>query len=72
MGEHSVSVDQETCIGCGACEALCPNHFRMEEKECDLKAVAIKSKIEKEEEVQGCKEAAECCPVQCIYVKDVT
>jgi ferredoxin len=50
-----VSVNQDKCIGCGACAASCPKSFKMEAG----KAVAIGD--------SGCaKSAAAGCPVGAI------
>jgi len=55
-----VKVNKEKCIGCGACESICPKVFKMK----DGKAVA------KSETNEKCaKEAADSCPVQAIEVK---
>ena len=66
-----VSQDHDICIGCGACAAICPEHWKMEGD----KAVLIGSKKEGKLFVKtvtdvGCnKEAEEACPVKCIKVK---
>jgi ferredoxin len=54
-------IDEETCIGCGACEEICPEVFQMNES-LGLALVinpggADADKIE---------EAMEACPVNCI------
>ena len=54
--------DREKCIGCGACVAVCPDNWFMDD---DSKASPKKTVIEKE----GCnKQAAEACPVQIIKI----
>ena len=56
----SITIDKNLCIGCGACSAICPNAFKMNE---DNKAEFIS------QENSGCiKDAAEGCPVQAIKV----
>jgi ferredoxin len=60
-----VIVDQEVCIGCGACQEICPAVFHVNEN-------LGKSEVIDEEacEFVGCCEAAEeNCPVQAIKVK---
>jgi len=55
-----VSVNQETCIGCGACEATCPNVFELKDGKAYVKKGQEKSKL-------ACvKEAIEGCPVSAI------
>jgi ferredoxin len=51
-----VKVDKEKCIGCGACEALCPEGFKLE----DGKARVLNQKA------KCIKEAKDACPVQAI------
>ncbi len=65
--------EPDKCIGCGACAAVCPKHFVMNE---DNKADLIKSKkikkiyeLEIKEETQEIKDAVDMCPTQCISVK---
>jgi ferredoxin len=54
--------DREKCIGCGACVAVCPDNWFMED---DGKSSPKKTTIEKE----GCnKQAVEACPVQIIKI----
>jgi len=58
-----IEVDEEKCIGCGACAASCDN-FELEEG----KAKAKKTKVDK----IGCnQEAADVCPVEAIKVKKI-
>jgi len=56
-----IKVDKELCIGCGTCEALCPNVFKMNEEN--------KAEVVGQEEEECAKNAAESCPVQAISVK---
>ncbi len=56
----AVSVDQEKCIGCGACENIC-NNFKL----VDGKSVPVKSEVTE----IGCnQEAADICPVEAIII----
>ncbi|MBI5640044.1 MAG: ferredoxin [Nitrospirae bacterium] len=58
----NVIVDEETCIGCGRCEEICPAVFHLNE-------VTGKSEVIDPEacEYTGCCEAAEeNCPVTAI------
>lgn len=62
------------CIGCGACAAACPNHWRIAD---DGKSELIDSKLnpesknyEKEVEKLECNEDARSgCPMQCIHIE---
>ena len=57
-------VDQEKCIGCGTCAAICPEVFELgaegkaQEKEADY--VAFENRI---------KEAQDACPVEAINIE---
>lgn len=56
-----IEIDREKCIGCAACEAICPNSFEMR----GGKSWAKKARIEK----LTCEKDAEAgCPVQVIRV----
>lgn len=55
-----IKVDQELCIGCGACAAVCPSSFKLND---DGKAEATTQ--EANECVKG---AADGCPVAAISV----
>ncbi len=55
-----VSVDQEKCIGCGSCTAVCENVF-------DLKDGKVHVKEGQEGSTEDCvKEAIDVCPVDAI------
>ena len=59
-------IDQETCIGCGRCEEICPAVFHLSE-------TTGKSEVIDEEacEFVGCCEAAEeNCPVEAITIEE--
>lgn len=58
------AVNQESCIGCGTCEAICPDVFKVQEVDSAMKAVVLaadyavnKDKID---------EASGSCPTQAI------
>lgn len=55
-----ITVDQNGCIGCGACMALCPNVFEMNEDG--------KSQVISQDDVACAQNAAASCPVQVITV----
>ena len=58
---HKIIVNQDKCIGCGACAATCSGSFEMREG----KAFPIKSEMEK----LTCEKNAEAgCPVDAISV----
>jgi ferredoxin len=57
-----VYIDEEECIGCGTCEEICDEVFRLNE-ETD-KAEVIKPEGGPEDLIQ---EAIDSCPVECIH-----
>ena len=57
-------VDEDLCIGCGACEDLCPETFRLED---DGLAHVIAPEVDPE--MFGCvRDAADACPVEAITI----
>ena len=69
-----VAIDREGCIGCGACEALCPEVFKLLE---DGKSSIVEKyrsgelgKGEVEEDLITCVENAKTsCPVEVISIE---
>lgn len=51
-----VSVDKEKCIGCGSCEATCPDGFEVVDGKAHVKNANAKC----------IKEAKDICPVDAI------
>ena len=60
---YKIEVDETKCIGCGACEAVCPSTFKLE----GGKAHVLKKSVDK---VTCEKDAEEGCPVRAISVKE--
>ena len=59
-----VKVNQDVCIGCGACHAIAPDVFEINDAGV---AEAIHQDAIKEELVEDAKDALEGCPVSAIY-----
>jgi len=58
-------VDRNKCIGCGSCEAICPEVFRMDgEGLAEVCANPVPAEAE-----EAAKEAAESCPVGAISLE---
>ena len=60
-----VTVDKNTCIGCGACAAIAPDVYEMTD---DTKAQAKKAEISGDEEAKA-KEGCDSCPVNAIKLE---
>lgn len=58
-------VDKEACIGCGLCEGICPEVFRLGD---DGKAGAEDREIA-EEVLEKAKDAESSCPTACITIE---
>ena len=61
----TVFIDEDECIGCGTCEEICPEVFR------------LNTEIEKAEVIMPeggpedlIEEAIESCPTSCIYTEE--
>ncbi len=57
----SIKINKDLCIGCGTCEALCPDVFKIN--------IEGKSEVIKEDNFGCAKNAMESCPVQAIEVE---
>ena len=54
-------VDQDACVGCGACEGACPDVFGLVDDKSQVKVAPVPA------ESEACAlEAEEGCPVQAI------
>jgi Ferredoxin len=58
-----VKVNQETCIGCGACQAIAPDVFEINDEGLAVEMINAVS----DELVEDTKDAIEGCPVDAIY-----
>jgi len=77
---YKIEHEKEVCIGCGACAAVAPKFWVMEDGlDGSLKShVTGSKKVSKTEELDLDekdfainKEAAESCPVNCIHIRDL-
>jgi len=59
-----VTIDRDGCIGCGLCESICPEVFKLDE---EGKAYAIEGEISAEYKNDSL-EAAKDCPVSVIKI----
>ncbi|MBI5553491.1 MAG: ferredoxin [Candidatus Diapherotrites archaeon] len=63
------------CIGCGACAAISPEFWEMNGDKSHLKGNRMEGEkqvieVKDEKSVKANKEAANSCPVPCIFVED--
>ncbi len=58
----NIKVDESLCIGCGACTAICPNVFEMNDAGVSVAKVSTVA----EEDKQAATDAKESCPVGAI------
>lgn len=61
-----VKIDQNLCVGCGTCKAICPEVFEVNE---DGKAYILENAdvVSYKSEIEN---AIESCPVQSISIED--
>lgn len=60
--DKKVYIDEEECIGCGSCEEVCPEVFKLNED--TEKAEVVKPEGGPQDLIE---EAMETCPVECIH-----
>ncbi len=60
-----VRIDEDACVGDGTCVEVCPEVFEMRG---DLAAVKVDEVPEGLEE--KCREAADSCPVEAIFIEE--
>ncbi len=58
-------VNEETCIGCGLCEQICPAVFEMDGNTAKVKVTSVPA-----DQQDSCREAADSCPVGAITLQD--
>ena len=63
--DRRVYIDEEECIGCGSCEDICPDVFKLNED--TEKAEVITPEGSPEDFIN---EAIDSCPVECIHWED--
>ena len=69
-----ISINKDHCIGCGVCEALCPEVFKLSDEGkssvVEKYRTSSQEKGEVDEELVPCvKNAKESCPVEAIILE---
>lgn len=76
MGKFLIEHDRPNCIGCGACIAVAPEFWEMnDDGKSDVKGGKNRKdgwqeREISEKELDANKQAAETCPVNVIHIKD--
>jgi ferredoxin len=77
MAKYKIIQDKENCIGCGACSAICPEFWEMDEnglahlKESIENDGQYELEINTEDERARNQEAVDACPVKVISIKEI-
>ncbi len=73
MAKYRVTLDRDECIGCGTCEATCPEHWELgEDGKTNLKNSREEGnkQVKEMEDLECNLDAAEVCPVNCIHIEE--
>jgi ferredoxin len=60
-----VSIDDDSCVGCGTCVEICPEIFEMDDDLAEVKAHEVPENLQ-----ESCREAADACPVEAVIIED--
>ena len=58
----TIKINQETCVGCGACVSICSENFIMND--------SGKAEVKSQETTDCTKNAVDSCPVQSIQIEE--
>jgi ferredoxin len=71
MNMTKIILEVDKCIGCGFCEAVCPQYWELKGEKTTLKgSKKVGKNYELDVKDAGCsQEAANGCPAQCIKIR---
>lgn len=61
-----VKVNEDSCIGCGACQSICENVFEINDEGLS----SVKVDEVSEDDVQSVRDAADSCPTSAIEIEE--
>ena len=68
---QKIEVNKDICIGCGACQAICPDVFEINDEGLAVAKEENKKKKKLPDEIkETATDAKENCPVQAIQVEN--
>ena len=67
-----IKLDRESCIGCGLCENIAPDYFRIDETGCSsvVQDTIDEKNTANENIVKAVMDAKESCPAQIISIEN--
>lgn len=68
MTKYKIKVDNEKCIGCGACASECPDNWELKETNEGYKGHPKVAVLDNEEDYEKNKAAQSICPVDAISI----
>ncbi len=60
-----VTIDEDSCIGCGLCVEECPEVFEMDDDKVRVKTGGVAGDV-----ADSCKGVAENCPAEAIQIEN--
>jgi len=58
-------IDEDTCLGCGQCEEVCPDVFKLNKDKAIVLVDEVPDSLR-----DCCREAEEICPVSAISIEE--
>jgi ferredoxin len=60
-----ISIDEESCVGCGNCVEICPDVLEMQDNLAVAKITDVPGNLQ-----ACCREAADSCPVEAVIIEE--